>query len=408
MTLSLITISLVVLCWALVAAKFGQWLVSAPILMVAAGVGVGFVMRDSVGAALNTQTALTAAELILAVLLFVDATEVKDGLFGKSPRTAFRVLFLALPASIALAMLMGAWLLPGLSWAVLLVIACVVVPIDFAPASWIVRDKRIPARVRDTLNVEGGYNDGIASPIFVFALVMAGDLSHEKTPWEALGTAGPATVKALIVGIGIGAVLAWAANQAEGRNLMSEQSKRIALTAVPVLTFAVATGISGNGFVAAFVAGIVTSYLRKSPTYERQLELLDDISFVLGIVMWFVFGLVSVLVVFTELGWRMLLFALAALTVVRVVPVVLSLIGSDLTRPQRQMVGWLGPRGTTSIVFGLLAFNRLHDTDADAALTATFYVVLGSIVVHGIAWPIAAHALPHRRPASKSRVDASA
>ena len=47
------------------------------------------------------------------------------------------------------------------------------VPIDFAPAPSIVRDGRIPGRVRDLLNVEAGYGDGIISPIFVFALVVA-------------------------------------------------------------------------------------------------------------------------------------------------------------------------------------------------------------------------------------------
>ncbi|WP_067686187.1 cation:proton antiporter [Nocardia jejuensis] len=396
MTLPLITICLAVVCWSLLAAKFEQWRVSAPILMVVAGVVTGFTVRGTLSEALNTDVALAIAELILAILLFVDATEVKGGLFGRAPRIASRLLLLAMPLSLAAAILVGSWLLPGLSWAVLLVVACVVVPIDFAPASWIVRDRKIPQRVRDALNVEGGYNDGIISPIFIFGLVLAGDLSHEKTPLDALGTAGPSALKALLVGIGIGAVLAWATNRCERRGLMSEQSMRIALTAVPVLTYAAATGIGGNGFVAAFIAGITYSYLRRSPTFALQVELIDDISFVLGIVMWFVFGMVSVLVVFTQFGWEMALFALATLTVIRVLPVVVSLTGSDVPRPQRWLVGWLGPRGTTSIVFGLLAFNRLGTDDAEAALTAMFYVVMGSLIVHSVVVPLSTPILKRR------------
>ncbi|MFI9505267.1 cation:proton antiporter [Nocardia sp. NPDC052566] len=397
MTLSLITVCLVVALWSLLAVKFEQWLVSVPILMVIAGVAVGFTVRDSLADALNTEVALKGAELILAVLLFVDATEVTGGLLGRSPRLAIRLLLLALPLSLGASMLAGWWLLPSLSWAVLLVIACVVVPIDFAPASWIVRDKRIPHRVRESLNVEGGYNDGIVSPIFVFALALVADSGDTAGPLEALGTAGPSALKALVVGIGLGALLAWSANHAESRNLMSEQSARIALTVVPILTFAVATGIGGNGFVAAFIAGIAYHYFRESPTYARQLDLLEDISFVLGIIMWFAFGLISVLVVFTDLGWQMLVFALAVLTVVRMLPVVVSLTGSELPPRQRWLAGWLGPRGTTSIVFGLLAFNRLDDTNAEIALTATFYVVLGSVLLHGITVPLATRAFHRRR-----------
>jgi sodium/hydrogen antiporter len=111
--------------------------------------------------------ARNVAEVILAVLLFVDATDVRGSFFGRDPRSSARILFIALPLSVALSVLIGRWLLPDLSWAVLTVIACVVVPIDFASAPSILRDEHIPGQVRNLLKVEAGYSDGIISPVFL-------------------------------------------------------------------------------------------------------------------------------------------------------------------------------------------------------------------------------------------------
>ncbi|WP_269460177.1 cation:proton antiporter domain-containing protein [Streptomyces sp. 3214.6] len=111
---------------------------------------------------------------------------------------------MALPLSLITMMLLGMWLLPGLPVALLLLIACIVVPTDFAPAETLVRDRRIPARVRSVLNVEGGYNDGIVSPLFLFALILVGTDSVTRTPMQALGTAVPFALKALVAGFVVG------------------------------------------------------------------------------------------------------------------------------------------------------------------------------------------------------------
>ncbi|WP_343038979.1 cation:proton antiporter [Mycolicibacterium chubuense] len=190
MLLSLIAFTVVFAAWALWADRLERARLTAPIILVLAGVAVGFTTSDALAVSLNADVAQHGAEIILAVLLFVDATDVRGGLFGREPRVALRVLFLAMPLSLALSVLLGAWLMPELSFAVLLVIACVVVPTDFAPAATILRDGRIPDRVRNVLNVEAGYNDGIVSPVFIFGLALAGD-QHTETPLRALGSAVP-------------------------------------------------------------------------------------------------------------------------------------------------------------------------------------------------------------------------
>lgn len=390
MTQALIAIAAVVAGWSLLAARLERWHMTAPFVVIFAGIAVGFGTRNTIGETLNTQIAQHTAEIVLAVLLFVDATEVRGGIFGPDPRSVFRMLFIGLPLGLGLSVVLGWWLLPGLPWAVLLVIACVVVPIDFAPAAFILRDRRIPLRVRNVLNVEGGYNDGIVSPIFIFALALAGTGEHAKTPLDALGDALPSAVKAILVGAALGWVLATATNAAELRSLMNHQSKRMALVAAPILAYGLAVAIGGNGFVAAFVCGLTINYFRRSSNFSHELELIDDIGFLLTVGMWFVVGSVAVYVLAELHDWRIILFSLAALTVVRILPTLLAMLGSRFSWRDRLLLGALGPRGTTSIVFALLAFNALDDEPAEFVLATLVFTVLGSVILHGAGVPLAA------------------
>lgn len=392
MLLSLIAISVVLVAWSLLARVLDRWRLTAPMILVLAGVGVGFVLRDEIADTLNTDTAQHIAEIILAVLLFVDATDVRGGMLGREPRPAMRVLFIALPLSLGLAVAMGMWLLPGMSLAVLLIVACVVMPVDFAPVTAILRDERLPDRVRNVLNVEAGYNDGIVSPTFIFALALAGDRSHASTPLEAMGSAVPEALKAILVGAAVGGALAKLTNAAGRRDLLTEQSTRLILVAAPLLSFSLSLAVGGNGFVSAFVCGITFNSLRRSAAIRRELELVDDLGFLLSVVMWFAFGASAVVALASGVSLGTIVFCLLALTVARILPVLVALMGSRFSLGERLLVGWLGPRGTTSIVFGLLAFNVLGSTDEQAVLMTMVVAVLGSVVIHGLGAPAAVHA----------------
>ncbi|TCO54309.1 cation:proton antiporter [Actinocrispum wychmicini] len=387
----------------LAASRLDRWNLGAPVVMVAAGVAVGVLNEDSIAAGLNIEAVQRGAEIILAVLLFVDATEVRGGrLWGGSPGLVARVLFVALPLSLGLAMLAGWALFPELPWPVLLLIGCVVVPTDFAPADRLVRDRAVPSRVRVVLNVESGYNDGIVSPIFLFALILAGDQSRPQTPGDALLTAVPFALKAVFVGVVLGAVLAWLMDRAQQAGWMTRQSARVTVLLTPLLTYSVTVGIDGNGFVASFVCGIAFRYVHRLAKAHRihhdpasrgnrtgvlneDFQLLEDVTSVLTMTMWFTMGIAAVLAVYIGVSWQVVLFCAAALTLVRLVPVLVALLGSRLSQRERLLVGVLGPRGTTTIVFGLLAFNRLPEgSAADTILIMTVTCVLGSVLVHGI------------------------
>ncbi|MBB2947632.1 NhaP-type Na+/H+ or K+/H+ antiporter [Actinoplanes lutulentus] len=393
MVLCLVVITAVAGTWALVARRLEHWQVRAPLVMVVAGLATGFT-TNLIENTLSSTVAQHVAEVILAVLLFVDATEVRGGrLFGDEPGLAGRALLVAMPLSLVAAMALGGLMLPGgLGWPALLVIACVLVPIDLAPAESLIRDHLVPARVRGVLNVESGYNDGIISPIFAFALILAGTSSPADTAGEALSTALPSAVKALVAGLAFGLAIAWLMNHTERLEWTTPQSRRVIVVVAPLLTYTATTAAGGNGFVAAFVCGIAFRFLRqvvprhriKQPVRTPELQLLEDVSVLSTIAMWFYLGNAAVYVLRGGIRWPVVIYCLAVLTVVRILPILLALLRSGMPWRERLATGVIGPRGTTSIVFGLLAFNDLPEGElAHTALTTMTLTVIASVLLHG-------------------------
>ena len=205
----------------------------------------------------------------------------------------------------------------------------------------------------------------------------------------------PPVIKALFTGIVVGGALALLTNAAERRDVMTEQSKRLLIIVAPILSYGLSIGIGGNGFISAFVCGIAMTRLRRTETFHQQVASADDIGFLLAALMWFVFGCATVMAFADGIPWRTVVFAFLVLTIVRIVSIMLSTIRSRLSWRDRFAISCLAPRGTPSIVFGLLAFNALDaDAAADSTVMTVVLVVLGSIVIHGAGSPAVARLYP--------------
>ena len=401
--------------WSIVAHRFERTGVAGPAVLTAAGAGLVLIDVSGFAAAVGSDSAEHVVELILAVLLFVDACEVSGGVFGGEGRTIARLVLVALPLSLLAVVLAGVFLLPELSVFILIVIACVIMPTDFAPAATLLRSPRIPARVRQILNVESGYNDGLISPVFGMALaaaiawptILAAVDADTLTPenetqleerlgefFEAFFGAVPATIGAILVGAAIGGAFGVCVRWASRRGWADAPGIRYVMLLVPLITFGIATlsDIAANGFVAAFVAGIVYRLARTRRTDERTIPhqevlLVEEAGTLATNIVWFVLGAMTTVVIIDGFDLRLLVLVVLALTVFRVLPVYLSLLGSSLSWGSRTLVGVVGPRGTATIVFGLLAFNKLPDTEAYDVLAVMVFTVVGSILMHGVIVP---------------------
>jgi sodium/hydrogen antiporter len=387
--LALVVIMAILLAWALVAGRLARWSITAPLAMVVAGVALTAGSNPVFTIDLETSSFEHTVEVVLAILLFVDATETPGGIFGREPKLTARLLGVALPLTLLAALGVGFLLLPGTGFWMLAVLATVVVPTDFAPAAALIRDRRVPARLRDLLNVESGLNDGLIAPIFLFCLAAAKAQDSSHIAVTALADAVPAVLVAIAVGALVGFVGAKLLSRSWRRHWTQPTALRLGVAALPLLTYGLAIVLHGNGFVAAFVAGAFFALAtRELP--EDALNLTEDVGMLLSLVVWFIFGR-AINQVAGGITWRVAWYAVLVVTVMRIVPVMLSLLGTSISRRDALFLGWLGPRGLATIVFGLLAFVELTGADADLVADVMVATVVLSIVLHGLSYgPLAA------------------
>ncbi|MEO6957072.1 MAG: cation:proton antiporter [Antricoccus sp.] len=399
------------LLWSLVSHRFERWGVPGPVVLILLGAVSTVWDLPAYAAVIDAPSSEKVVEVILAIILFVDATEVQGGIFGRDPRVLLRLVLIGLPISLILAALASVILIPE-SFLVTVVIACVIMPTDFAPASRILRLRRLPARMRDILNVESGYSDGLVSPLFGMALPIAVavatempatsgdsavtvDSAHLQKTVNAFLNAVPATVIAILVGVVLGGLVGAAVRILHRRGVANDAGVRVAMLLLPLISYGVATIpiFNANGFVAAFVAGLMYRIVRTKGQSERtiahsELMLVDEIGVLATNVVWFMLGGAALLAFTTAFDWRVLVLAILALTVLRIVPVYLSLLGKSVSRRDRVLIGALGPRGTATIVFGLLAYNALPNEEGDLVLVISVVTVVGSVLLHGVLAPI--------------------
>ena len=328
-------------------------------------------------------------EVILAILLFTDATEVPGGILGREPRLTLRLLLVALPLSLLFAWLFGVALFDQPNLWLIAVVAAIVMPVDLAPAVAFVRDRRIPERLRQVLNAESGLNDGIVAPVFLFCLAAATAAGSDALADAAID-AVPALAIALVVGAVVGIAAARILHRALKAGWTQPSALRLGVLTLPLLAYAVAVLAGGNGFVAAFVAGVFFEpEARRLP--EDALHLVEDVGALFSIAMWFIFGaIVNETITGGFITWQIVVYVVLVLTVARMLPVAVSLVGTDVSARDRLFLGWVGPRGVASLVFGLLAFVDLSEPDGRFVLAVTVVTVVASIVVHGLSTGIVA------------------
>ncbi len=381
--LALVVILLLLLGWALIAGRLARYSVTAPLALLVAGVALTAGQDPVFVFDIEFEAAERIVEVIVAILLFTDATEVPGGVLGREPRLTLRLLLIALPLSLLAGWLVGVVLFPGLSPWLVAVLATIVMSVDLTPAVTFVRDHRIPERLRQVLNAESGLNDGIVAPTFLFCLAAATAAGSEAQADAAID-AVPALGVAFLVGAFVGAVAARVLNRALQAGWTQASALRLGVLTLPLLAYAGAVVLGGNGFIAAFVAGVFFEpEARRLPA--DALHLVEDVGALLSLALWFLFGAVlNDVVERGSITWQLVVYAALALTVARVLPVAVSLIGTDLVRRDRLFLGWARPRGIGSVVFGLLAYIELAGPDAEVVLAVMVVTVAASIVVHGL------------------------
>ena len=382
-------ISACVVLWGLVSARLERWNVSAPIAFVVLGLVVTHGPTAFVHFDLHSSAIRSLAEVTLALVLFADASRVNVQQLRADLAQPVRLLGIGLPLTIGAGAALAAGLFSGAGLWVAAAIGAIVAPTDAALGASIMEDERVPARVRRVLNVESGLNDGIATP-FV-NLFLAGAATAEAVRGAStVATAALELLGGAGIGIGVGLVGALLLLQARKRHWSEPAFQPLAVLALALFAYSAALLAGTNGFVAAFVAGMAFGSAFRRDVDER-IEFSQEAGTLMSLLVWFIFGALMLVPGLEGATWRDVVFAVLALTVVRMVPVALSLVGAGLDRSTVAFVGWFGPRGLASVVFGLVAVDTLAPADAKVVLAAVTVTVALSVLLHGVtASPLAA------------------
>jgi len=375
----LVVVAATFLVWSLIVARVERWNLTAPMFFVIVGFSLMHWPVHVEALHLGSTAIREVAEITLAVVLFGDAARVSVNELRHDAAVPTRLLTIGLPLSMVLGTVLAHLLLPGVGWWVCAVVGAAVAPTDAALGAAIVDDERVPERIRRILNVESGLNDGIATPFVKFFLVAAVVGTSLET--SSSGRAVVELVVGAVGGVLIGAAGGWLLVRARAAGWTTASTTALGVTALALVAYAACIEAGGNGFVAAFVAGLAYGTVTRHAD-EAALEFTHESGQLLSMVVWFLFGAVM-LPALAEATWHDIAFALAALTVARMVPVALALLGTGFDRATIVVLGWFGPRGLASVVFALLAYESLAPGDGLRVVTVITATVLFSVVLHG-------------------------
>ena len=381
MTFLAIFIALIFL-YSLVSGRLERTIITAPILFTAAGMVVLLLLPELRDRKTNLELFLRVAEVGLVLLLFTDASRTDLQVLKSIRNLPVRLLSTGMLLTILLGALAALAVFRQLSIWEAGILAAILAPTDAGLGQIIVNSQRVPMRIRQALNVEAGLNDGLSVPFLMFFIALAGNgAESEKASLtrfivEQLGFG-------VFVGSGIGLVGGWLLFLARRKEWMAESFPQLGLVALPLLSMMVSDAVGASMFIAAFAAGLAVQVGFKEAG-KHSVEFTEEWGQLVNLSVFFLFGLL------VARQWQnftvpILLYAILSLTVVRMLPVAIALIGTRLSRATVLFMGWFGPRGLASIVLGLVYLEQgTHQPGESTIRLAVMVTVLLSIFAHGL------------------------
>jgi NhaP-type Na+/H+ or K+/H+ antiporter len=372
-----------ILGFGLISGRIQKTVITAPMVFVVFGLllgqrGLGLIHLD-----VEDEFVGTLAELTLILVLFTDASRIDLKLLRRDHNLPIRLLAIGLPLTMVAGALVGALIFEALTFWEAVVLAIILAPTDAALGQAVVSSPRVPVRIRQALNVESGLNDGIALPILLFFLSLAGAAEQVVSAGYWIRFAALQIILGPIIGVAVGYFGGLLVDWSERKAWMSPPFQRLAALGLALLAFALAELVGGNGFIAAFCAGMTlgnmfTSVCRRLHEFvEAEGQLLTLLTFML-------FGAIMVPPALDHYNWQIVLYAALSLTVVRMVPVAISLLGLRLQPQTFAFLGWFGPRGIASILYCLLVLEEAQLNGRDLMFAVIMVTVLISVFAHGL------------------------
>ncbi len=367
--------------YSLVSRRLEHTVITAPIVFAASGILLSLNIHGVHELAMERQDLLRLAEIGLVMLLFTDATHIHVRTLWIREKLPLRLLSIGMLLTILLGAIAARLAFPQLSLWETGILAAILAPTDAGLGQVIVRSPRVPLHIRHSLDMEAGLNDGLSVPFLLFFIDMS-RLSTER--------GGRVLLKFLFEQLGMGALAGLAVGLIGGlllglagrKKWMAESVQQLGIVALPILSILACEPVGGSMFIAAYVAGLaIQAGFRDAEAQSLQFS--EGWGQLFGYFVFFLMGILAALA-FKEFGPVHVVYAILSLTVVRMIPVAISLIGTRLNWASVLFMGWFGPRGLASIVLGLVYLEEEAGLPGEETIKLTVMAtVMVSIFAHG-------------------------
>jgi NhaP-type Na+/H+ or K+/H+ antiporter len=374
-----------VFLYSLVSRRLEQTVVTAPIFFTSAGLLLIFAISGLHEIDMQRESLLKLAELGLVMLLFTDASHINLKTLKSHEKLPLRLLSIGMLLTILLGTVTAHLIFPRLSLWEAGILAAILAPTDAGLGQVIVRSPRVPPRIRQALDVEAGLNDGLSVPFLMFfiAVSQVGTVGTEGAGRVLLNYVFEQLGMGALAGLAAGLLGGLLLGRARRREWMTESAQQLGLVALPVLSIFACEPVGGSMFIAAYVVGL-TVQIGFRDAGIHSLEFSEGWGQLFDYFVFFLFGLLVALA-FRQFNLVHALYAVFSLTVVRMVPVTVALIGTRLSRASVLFMGWFGPRGLASIVLGLVFLEEeVHLPGEETIKLAVMSTVMLGIFAHGL------------------------
>jgi len=381
--ISLAIISVGLLLYSLVSGRLQGTLITAPMAFAVFGLAAGAGGFGVINIDVGHTSIHFIAEITLILILFGDASRFDLNRVRHDHNLPVRMLAIGLPLTIAAGAFIATMMFPIFSLWEAALLAALLAPTDAALGQSVVSAREVPIRIRQSVNIESGLNDGIALPaVLLFAaLADSTQSAAQASSWVRFGlmqiTLGP------LAGLAVGYTGARLLDLASERGWANIPFQGIAILSLAALSYVSAELVGGNGFISAFVGGIVFGNTLRHPC-TFLFEFIETEGQLLMLITFLIFGAALLPEAVANLSPAHFLYAGLSLTIIRMLPVVISLVGAGLRFPTQFFLGWFGPRGLASILFVLLILDESDVPHRDEIFSITIVTVALSILLHGI------------------------
>jgi len=377
------TIALALLAFAAVSGRLDGTPITGPMVFTAFGLLVGGDALGLVDPRVSGEAVKLLAESTLALVLFGDAARIDLRALRDEVSLPARLLGIGLPLTLVAGLGVGLVLLGALAWPEALLLAVILAPTDAALGQAVVTLPRLPSPVRQGLNVESGLNDGICVPLFFIALALAQADARHISDVTAFRLVAEAIGYGAVGGVLAGTVAAAVVVFGRRHRFVDDVWLQVVPVAAAVLAYSVADALGGSGFIAAFVGGMIFGGLRRRHGGEMG-YLIEELGGVLNAITFIVFGAVILGPALGDMTWAIAGYAVLSLTLVRMLPVGIAMLGTGARRQTVGFLGWFGPRGLASIVFAVILVEEGGLPHDDVIITATVITIGLSVLAHGL------------------------